>query len=40
MCIITAYGVQCFKGKRIQLVLSSVMYVQSFVGAVLCVSIG
>ena len=40
MCVITAYGVQCCKGEKIQLVLSSVMYARSFVGTMLRVSLG
>jgi len=37
MCVITAYGVLYCKGEKIWLVLSSVMYVQSFVGVMVCV---
>jgi hypothetical protein len=40
MYAIAAYGVQCCKGEKIQIVLSSVMYVQSFVVTMLCVSLG
>jgi hypothetical protein len=40
MCVVTAYGMQCCKGEKIRLVLSSVMYVGSSVGVMVCVSQG
>jgi hypothetical protein len=39
MCVVTAYGLQCCMGEKIRLVLSSFMYVRSFVGVMVCVCV-